>query len=120
VSSTISIEFDPLDEGVSREKWETWAREHGLRFEPGNGNWYGGEGRAQIEAGYAGPQRSIRFSTFWQGPGMGELAQLALLAWTEFGGAMSASPELSRLVTLRYAGAGAMLEMAGKLQRELS
>lgn len=118
MSSTISIELDPETEGVRYPAWDTWARDHGLVQNPGNGMFYAGDGSARVEIGYS--THRITFSTYHMGPGLPAVAELALELWAATGGGMHASPELSQIIALRYAGAGVLMEVAGKLQRETS
>lgn len=118
MSSTVIITLDPETEGISADSWEAWARDHGLVQNPGNGMFYAGEGSARVEAGYAA--HCVTFATYHMGPGLPAVAELALELWAATGGAMSASPELARIIALRYAGAGVLMETAAKLQRETS
>jgi hypothetical protein len=100
MSSTVSIKFGPDTEGVLRVAWDPWAEAHGLVLNTGNGLFYPG-GNVGTEVSYV-HKREITFSTFFAGPGMQDVAALALEFWAQFGGSVTASPELAGLIRARF------------------
>jgi hypothetical protein len=119
MSSTITIEFEEGTIGISREKWDTWARDHGLNREPRRTLYYAGAGMTRVEIDYHSEQR-VTFSTFHMGPGLYAVAALALELWTQFGGTLSASPELALHIWTRFAFAGEFMKLAAKLAKSES
>jgi hypothetical protein len=97
MSSSIKITFGPDDEGVLRTAWDPWAQAHELVLNIGNGLFYAGD----VEVAYVN-KREVSFGTFHMGPGVEAVVSLALEFWAQFGGAMSAPPELAGFIRARF------------------
>ena len=90
MSSAASISFESGTVAPANE-WDAFCREHQIEHSPntvGGNVYYAG----QVEVRYAAGK--LRFSTYWLGSAMRDVARLALLAWQRWGGSLEADPEI--------------------------
>lgn len=95
MSSAATLTFDPDTIGVSIDEWKAFCAEHALVHSPqtiSGDVYYAGE----VEVHYA--TYRLIFSTYWHGAAVPAVTRLALIAWRRWGGQISASPEIRRLV----------------------
>ncbi len=94
MSSGATITFDPDTIGVSADEWQKFCTEHAIEHSPQTvgGNVYYFGGRDGVEVHYA--EHKLRFSTYFCGRAMPDVARLALIAWRLWGGDLSAAPEI--------------------------
>jgi len=95
MSSAATLTFDPDTIGVPADQWESFCQEHRIEYSPrtvGGNVYYAGD----VEVHYA--EHKLRFSTYWMGRSIPEVARLAMIAWQRWGGEISADPEVRRLM----------------------
>ena len=93
MSSAIHVSFDPMDDWPDVGQWQAFCDEHEIAYSPhtaGGITWYAGE----VEVSHT--DTTTTFSTYWMGGAIPEVARLAQAFWLQFGGRVSASPELQR------------------------
>ena len=98
MSSAANITFEPGTVGVPAEEWQAFCREHRLEHSPltvGGSVYYQG-GHDGVEVTYH--EHTLRFSTYWFGNAMRDVARLAKIAWRRWGGQLSADPEIRKLM----------------------
>lgn len=100
MSSGAIIKFEPGTVAVERASFDEFCTAHDIVHSPqavaGNVFYAGG---VEVHYGDKGslPERvfKLRFSTFFMGSDIPEVARLALLAWQKWGGALHADPEIA-------------------------
>lgn len=95
VSSAANITFEPDTIGVPADEWQRFCQEHHIEHSPQTvgGNVYYADA---VEVHYA--MHELRFSTYWRGGAVPEVARLAMIAWRRWGGQISADPEVRWVV----------------------
>ncbi len=98
MSSAANISFEPGTIGVPADEWQSFCREHHIEHSPQTvgGNVYYQGGLEGVEVHYA--EHELRFSTYWFGNAMRDVARLAKSAWRRWGGDLSADPEIRKLM----------------------
>jgi hypothetical protein len=92
MSSAANITFEPDTIGVSINEWQEFCKEYLIKHSPqtaGGNVYYAGD----VEISY--DQHWVRFSTYWGGPSVPDVARLAMVAWRRWGGKLSADPEVA-------------------------
>ena len=95
MSSAANISFESDTIGVPADEWDDFCREHQIKHSPqtvGDNVYYAGE----VEVHYA--VHELRFSTYWFGNAMRDVARLTRLAWRRWGGSLAADPEIRKLM----------------------
>jgi hypothetical protein len=93
MSSAANITFEPDTIGVSINEWQEFCKEHQIEHSPhtmGGNVYYAGD----VEISY--DKHWVRFSTYWGGAAIPDVARLAMIAWRRWGGNLSADPEVAQ------------------------
>jgi hypothetical protein len=98
MSSAANITFETDTVGVPAAEWQEFCREQRLEHSPQTvgGNVYYQGGHDGVEVTYH--EHALRFSTYWFGNAMRDVARLAKIAWRRWGGKLSADPEIRKLM----------------------
>lgn len=103
MSSAIYVKFDQ-EEGIDAARWQAFCGAHGIAHSPrtvGGNVFYAGDVEVTFGEGLPGriPEYAehVTFSTYFLGPAVPEVADLARAFWLEFGGAVEAAEELRGL-----------------------
>lgn len=99
MSSGATLKFEPGTVAVERASFAEFCDAHGIRHSPqtvGGNVFYAGGVEVQYGHKEGLPDRvyALRFSTFFMGSDIPQVAQLALLAWQRWGGELHADPEI--------------------------
>jgi hypothetical protein len=95
MSSAATITFEPDTIGIPADEWQVFCAEHAVVYSPQTigGNVYYADA---VEVHYA--VHELRFSTYWRGGAVPEVARLAMIAWKRWGGHLTADPEIRQVV----------------------
>lgn len=95
-AATITYELDTI--GVPSDEWKRFCEEHDIVHSPRTigGNVYYQGGLNGVEVHYA--EHALRFSTYWMGRAIPDVARLAMIAWRRWGGQISADPEVRKAI----------------------
>jgi hypothetical protein len=94
MSSAATLTFSSETIGVPADSWRGFCAEHDIVHSPHTvgGNVYYAGGIQGIEITY--DQHRLRFSTYYGGKAIADVARLALIAWRLWGGQLMADEEI--------------------------
>lgn len=101
MSSAATIAFDRDSTGVHGGEWSDFCAEHEIVHSPNTvgGTVYYFGGLAGVEVHYE--RMCIGFSTFFGGRACDGVARLVMIAWSRWGGRLTADPEIRSLIARR-------------------
>ena len=102
--SIATVTHDRAAAGIRQDEWEEFCAGNGLTQDtPGGDTWYGAG--QQVQAVRQG-RRNVAFRTYRAGEQVPEVARLAVACWAQFGGRLTASPEVTSIVNSAVQSAG--------------
>jgi hypothetical protein len=95
--STAQVTHDRTAAGIRQDEWEAFCTERGLtQSMPGGDTWYGAGQQIQV---VRQGRRHVTFRTYQAGEQVPEVARLAAACWARFGGRLTASPEITSIIS---------------------
>jgi hypothetical protein len=95
--SISQVTHDRAAGGIPQAGWEKFCAEHSLaQGTPGSDTWYGAGQQIQV---IRGGRRQVSFATAREGGQLPDLARLVVACWAQFGGRLTASPEIASIIS---------------------
>lgn len=91
--SLVTVTHDQAAEGIRQAAWASFCAKHGLAASLSGDTWYSPEKRVQVIR-----EGRRRVSFVASRTHAAEAARLAVACWAQFGGRLTASPEIAAII----------------------